>query len=612
MDKRIIRLRDRLYEAAGIQTAIAVSFTLIFSLVIVLLSLVLYSQFSARSRGMNIDSTERFLNQTRTSLEDYLRSMRRFSDAMYYTSIKNSDLDESGLYSELNLMYEANKDDLISFAIFSDDGTLISAVPVSVRKEGADPSSQEWFQAAMEEVENLHFSVPHVQNLFEETAGQYHWVISLSRSIQLTRGGVPGMGVLLVDMNFSRIAQMLARANEDSSYQYIYLCDRDGSIIYHPRQRLIEEGLFREDALAAASRPDGTYENIGSGQGQITVVKTVSYTGWKLISVIPEAGWQLGMGRFRYLVILLISLTLIGVIGITQLVSRQISRPLLQLNESVRDLESGNLYPEIYIGGSREVRHLGQTVEASVRRIRALMQDLVVQQELKRQSELDALQSQINPHFLYNTLDSVVWMIEGGHDQEAVRMIGDLASLLRISISQGRTIIPVADEIRHARAYMEIQKIRYRNTFEVDFEVSPEVESMATVKLIIQPILENAIYYGVREMDGEGEIRVRAYLEGGDVWIDVEDNGIGIPEDQAKRLLTERSRELVHGNGVGLLNVHSRIRLRFGQDYGLVIESEPDEGTRVRIHLPAIPYRETLEAELSSGAGKEGADGEQG
>ncbi len=588
----------------GIQMTVALAFTLVAGVIMILLGIILYGQFYIRASSMMSEASERFLSQTKRSFEDYLRTIRRISDAMYYTAIKNTDMAEDSLDEELNLIYESSKDSLVGIALYSQRGELVSAVPVSTQKEGLDVTVQPWFVRAVGQVENLQYSTPHVQNLFEEPMGQYHWVISMSRAVELNRSGVPEMGVLLVDMNFSSVQQILEKANSGNSEEYIYLCDQDGGIIYHPKLRLINAGLFEEDNYTMADRSDGTYLDNFNGENRLSVIKTVSYTGWKLISVIPVSGYGVGMGRMQYLVVLIISMSILGVVIINQFVSTGITGPLVRLDNSVEGLERGDLESEIYIGGPREVEHLGRTLESSVYTIKGLMKDLVSEQEEKRESELDALQSQINPHFLYNTLDSVIWMIEGRHNDEAVYMIKQLARLLRISISHGRTIISLGDELNHARSYMNIQKIRYKNTFQVNFDVPEELLSCCTVKLILQPLLENAIYYGVQGMDGDGEITVRGRRTGDDVYIEVEDNGLGIPEEILDVLLDRERRgeasSCSHGNGVGLINVHTRIQLRFGADYGLRVESEPDEGTTVSIHLPFIEYSDDVEGGMSS------------
>lgn len=572
-------------------TVIAVSFTL-------LLGVSMYQSFAVSSRRMMTESTERMLAQTTVGLEDYLVSMRRVSDAMYYDVIKDKDLASDLLDEEMNLLYEAHKDSLVSFSLFRKDGRLLSAAPVATLKPGLQVMQQEWFRRALKQRENLHFSTPHVQNIFDNSSFRYYWVISLSRAVELTDSGVPMMGILLVDMDYSTIEQMMERINDIHSQEYYYLCDGNGEMIYHPRQMQINAGSYPENNLQAAQYDDGVHEEVFQGNRRSVVVNTVSYTGWRLVGVIPRGAYRMGM--MRYLASMLVLATVLILLVINRLVSARISSPILRLNDSVCDIEAGNLQPEnIYVGGSSEIQHLGRSLRSSLEQIRRLMGDIVIEQEEKRKSELDALQSQINPHFLYNTLDSIVWMIEGERDRDAIFMISQLASLFRISLSKGKTIIPIEDELRHARNYMNIQKVRYKDSFTTRFEIEDDLQKYATVKLVLQPLLENAIYYGVEGMDGDGEILVKGYFENGDIYIAVTDNGFGIPREEAEKLLTEDNRVRRHGSGVGLVNVHKRIRLRFGEQYGLEIESEPDEGTTVRIHLPAIPCtpenRELLE-----------------
>ena len=550
---------------------------------------------------MTIESTGQLLNQTAINLEDYLRNMRRISDTMYYSVIKNKDLASDTMDEEMNLLYEANKDNLISIACYTGDGQLVAAVPVANEKEQVNIITQQWFTDAVGQMENLHFSTPHVQNLFDDPTYRYYWVVSLSRAVELTSNGTSTLGVLLVDMNYSSIEQILKKANVGNSSEYVYLIDGKGEIIYHPRQKLIYTDLYQENNIEAAGYEDGSTEEIFQGEKRLVTVKTVSYTGWKIVSVVPMSSFDMGMTGTKYFVIMLVTVSMLAVILLNQLVSASIAMPLIKLNNSVKEWETGNMNPSIYIGGSMEVEHLGCTLRSTVEQIRQLMQDIVVEQEEKRKSELDALQSQINPHFLYNTLDSIVWMIEGERYEDAVFMITQLASLFRISLSRGKTVISVEDELKHARNYMNIQKVRYKNIFEVRFDIDPEILQCCTVKLVVQPLLENAIYYGVECMDGDGEIDVNGYRREDDIYIEVRDNGLGIPEDEVEQLLKENNRVHKRGSGVGLLNVHNRIRLRFGEEYGLEIESEPDEGTTVRIHLPYIVYTPEEQERLESG-----------
>lgn len=587
----------------GVQMMIAASFTVVACVTIILLSLILYNLFSDRVIRSKTESAEQFLNQTKRSMEDYLRSNRRISDALYYSCIKNTDLESDSLDESLNLVYETNKDNVVGIALYTGDGVLVSSVPVAGKKQTGEIITQDWFTNAFTEVENLHFSMPHVQNLSDELPEGYHWVISLSRVVELNVNGAPGQGVLLVDIKYSSIRQILEKVNSDNTSEYIYLCDGEGNIIYHPKQELMNAGLYEEATTDIAFLTDGSYNRRMQGEDCIIVTKTISYTGWKLVSVISKNSYNLGLYRMRYLLVFFISITILGILLINQQVSRTITKPLIKLDRSIRDIENGNLDPDIYIGGPTEVEHLGRTLQSSVQRIRQLMDEVLEEQELKRRSELDALQSQINPHFLYNTLDSVMWMIEDEQNDGAVYMIKELAKLLRISISRGRTIIPVRDEIMHARSYMNIQKIRYKNQFTCSFDIDDSIMECATIKLIIQPLLENAIYHGVQGMDEDGEILVQGIRDGDRIYLDVIDNGYGMTAEQIEKLLSgdkkQEDSSAGKGNGVGLRNVDTRIRMRFGEGFGLQIESERGEGTRMRLVLPFVEYTADIEEKMN-------------
>lgn len=603
-------------KTRSMQMTISISFTILSVCCMCLLGVMLYQQFTRKAENLTVENSRQLLNQTTINLEDYLRNMRRISDAMYYMVIKNTDIGSESLEDSMNLLYEANKDKLVSVACYTNDGKLTEASPIATEKPGVDVKSQKWFQDAAGELENFHFSTPHVQNLFDDPSYRYYWVVSLSRTVELTRNGNSMLGVLLVDMNYSSIEQLLEKANTDTSGEYVYLMAPDGEIIYHPKQNLIHMGLYEENNTEAAGYEDTTVKENFHGEKRLVTVKTISYTGWKLISVVPMKSFSMGMTGMRNLVVLLVALTVLAVVILNQMVSARISKPLRRLNDSVKEWEAGNMNPDIYIGGSMEVEHLGKTLRSTVAQIRQLMDDIVVEQEEKRKSELDALQSQINPHFLYNTLDSIVWMITGERYDDAVFMITQLASLFRISLSKGKTVIKIEDEVKHARNYMNIQKIRYKNSFEVDFQIEEDILDGCIVKLVLQPLLENAIYYGMEFMDGEGEIHVRGYRKDKDVYLEVEDNGLGMPEEEAAELLNGKERPHKHGSGVGLVNVHSRLKLRFGEAYGLVIHSCPDEGMMVQIHIPYIPYTVETQKFLESGkdyssvsaSGKEGSE----
>lgn len=583
------------YRRRSIQLIISMSFTLVAILSMTFMGIAFYTHFINSSRETAIENNKQILDQASWNLNTYIRSMMSISDTMYYNVIKNKDLTYDSINTEMNLLYEANKDNLISIACISEDGALIAASPVATRKIGVDFKKQEWFTQAENKIENLHFSTPHVQNLFENSNYRYYWVVSLSRSVELTNIGHIRRGVLLVDMNFSAIEQMFTKINERGT-GYVYLMDRSGEIIYHPEQKAIYSGLVKENNKKAASYEDGNYVENFLGEERTVIVKTVGYTGWKIVSVTPVKEFSMNLMQLRFFMLMVCTVTIFLILFGNIFISDRVTDPIRKLEASIKYLEEGNLdVDHIYIGGSHEIRHLGRTITSMVKQMRKLMDDMVREQKEKRKSELDALQSQINPHFLYNTLDSVVWMVESERYKEAISMVTALASLFRISLSKGNNIISIKDEIVHARNYLSIQKVRYKNRFSVKIDIAPEIEECSTIKLIVQPLLENAIYYGVEHMDGDGEITLRGYEKDGDIYIEVSDNGMGIPQETIDTLLTNKTKTRGKGSGIGLWNVNQRISLYYKGNYGLSIKSELDEGTTVTIHLPKIPYEKYKE-----------------
>ena len=572
---------------------ISMSFTFVALTGMILITAVLLNRYERTLERQVLSDSQKLIGQVEINLNTYLRSMMRSSDAVYYNVIKKVDFDKGDISEELSLLYEANKDNLVSIACFTRDGELLGAAPVGSLKKNVNITTQSWFEDASDKMENLHFSDLHVQNIFENKSGRYYWVVSLSRGVELTNDGKMSGGILLVDMNFSGIQQLFTEVNNDGK-GYVYLIGRDGEIIYHPRQNLIFSNIIQENNQTASTYDEGVHNEEFQGEQRVVVVKTVGYTGWKIVSVVSKESLFSDLNQTRMMALLNLVLAIFLIIFVNQFVAVRITDPLKKLEKSIQGIEMKQ-QPVVYIGGPPEIQHLGLTIRFMVEELKELTDKMVKEQEEKRKNELDALQSQINPHFLYNTLDSIMWMIESERYEDAVSMVQALGRLLRISLSRGKNVISVGDELQHARSYLAIQKYRYKNKFTSYFEVEPDIEQYKTIKLVIQPLIENAIYYGMEYMDGEGEIHIRAYTREQDLYLEVEDNGPGMPEEQVEHLLTGGEKARQKGSGIGLKNVNQRIQLYFGTQYGLEIESEPDEGTVVRIHIPKTTEEEAGE-----------------
>jgi two-component system sensor histidine kinase YesM len=267
-------------------------------------------------------------------------------------------------------------------------------------------------------------------------------------------------------------------------------------------------------------------------------------------------------------------------------VSSILSRPLHELADAMENFEQdADHYAYQPIRGSREVHDLSASFDHMVVKIQALMAKVREEEVDLRKTELKALQAQINPHFLYNTLDSIAWMCEQGRSADAVQMVHALATLFRISISKGHELIPISKEIEHAESYLQIQKYRYKNQFEYTFDVDPACRDYLCNKITLQPIIENAIYHGLDLMVEAGAIDVQVRQDGDDILFSVADNGVGMTQEQADAML---HKEPGDRTGIGIKNVNDRLRIYFGEGYGLKITSELDVGTCVEIRMPKV------------------------
>lgn len=585
------------FRRSSIRYMIFVYFTVTALAASILIGLSLYGRMSKQMSDTMQEENQILIDQLNRSVDVWLRSIMKLSDSLYYGVVKNADLADESVNQEMMLLYGNNQDNVENLALFSKEGELLETVPATRLKTGVNPVSEPWFQAALEKTENLHFSVPHVQRVFDAGENQYRWVISAARAVEITEGSSTEQGVLLIDIRYDSLEQLFEGITLGNG-GYVYLLGSDGELIYHPESQLLYSGLEEENLDAAKSYRDGIHQEEFQGKKRAVTVKTVGYTGWKIVGAAALGGASLNALKTRILVVFIVALVVFLLTIINAYISTKITTPIEKLERSVNEIEAGNLETDVYVGGSYEIRHLGSSIRNMAARIRRLMDDIVAEHESKRKNEFDVLQSQINPHFLYNTLDIIVWMIENEKQADAVKAVTALARFFRISLSRGKSIIMVRDELEHVRNYLTIQHMRFKNRFTYEIEANEDVMELASLKLILQPLVENAIYHGMEFMDGDGEIRICVYRDGDDLYMKVSDNGLGMTKEQVDRMFTDQAHvSSKSGSGIGVRNVNERIRLYFGAGYGLSIESELDEGTTVTIRMKAVPYAETSEGE---------------
>jgi multi-sensor signal transduction histidine kinase len=569
-------------------------FTVTAIIAIALISLIIFQRFTNSLNATIIEENSGIVGQLGESVDSYLRNAMKVSDSIYYNVIKNTDISNDDIKKGMNLIYVNNDNMIDDIALISGKGELIESMPALRLKDNINVLEKDFFKKSMAESEYINFSMPHIRDLFDRNENSYSWVISLSRAVEVTDEGKATQALLLINLNYRYFEEIFSNVNLGNG-GYVYLTNDRGDIIWHPKQNEIYSGRFNEDNKYAATLKDGiTVENL-RGKNITLNVRTIGYTGWKLVGVTPSAALGIDGIKFRFFVLFVADLFLFLLAMINAFISDKISNPIKRLDGSVREIESGNLDVEIVPSGSYEVEHLGKSIKNMLGRIKVLMSDLVAEHNAKRKSEFDTLQSQINPHFLYNTLDIIVWMIENENSDKAVNIVTALAKFFRISLSKGKNIITVKDEVEHVRNYLMIQNMRFKNRFEYSIDVDEKVLSYSSLKLMLQPLVENAIYHGMEFMDGDGEIDVKVFKEDDSLYFTITDNGLGMSEDMVETLLSKDFVPSKKGSGIGVKNVNERIKLYFGSEYGLKVESEPDEGTKITIHLPAVVYGENDE-----------------
>lgn len=569
------------HRGRSIQFAILFAILAVTLLMMLLIWALLYNRTYQLAQNSATTTIRQLVNQINNNLDFYLQSTTETSNYLQQVIAQSKQMPDEDFGASAKMVMES-RSDVVSVVLFSKQGEVVQGVPFDTLKPDLDVTREKWFTKPLEEGGIPFYSAPHVQNLFPT---QHAWVVTVSRKVEYWDQGQPKDGVLMLDVKFSVIDDICTRTSLGQS-GYVYLIDNDTEIVYHPRQQMLYLNVGEENLASVREHVFGRYHEVFKGRSRFISIETVNNVRWRIVGVAYMDEMTLPWQSVSNYLMLAMLMGVFLALFISVLVAERITRPIRSLDASMRMVDTGRMDISIKEEGWREVAQLSHTFNRMIARIRDLMAQLLREQEAKRKSELDALQSQINPHFLYNTLDSVVHMQEAGNTEEAVRMVTSLSRLFRISISKGQNIIAVRDELEHARHYLTIQKIRYKNRFDFDFQVQPGVEDLLTLKLIIQPVIENAIYHGVEMLLERGQILIGVSVDEDTLLYEVIDNGVGMEQEQINRLLEGGASFAKRGNGIGVKNVHERIRLYYGSQFGLSIQSEVDMGTIVQLRLP--------------------------
>jgi two-component system sensor histidine kinase YesM len=485
-----------------------------------------------------------------------------------------------------------SKEYLYSAFLFDSRGTMISyAMPNGQLFEPYDAGAQEWFS------ESMRLSGKPVVSSSIKFNNSYlirpdkFYAFSVSRAI-VEPTTVKKLGVVSLFADISMFRDIFTKIQSVEG-ENILIVDGKGSIIYDSNEDNIAKpvGVLAPELTAAISgNTDNQSRNIiMNGENYMVMSVSIDTPQWKFIRIMPENALFSNTKKVQERIIILITaFTLLSLLS-SIAISFGITKPLKKLISAMKVVEKGDLSIRFRVKYNDEIGHLGRSFNNMLVEINKLIHDVYITNARKKEAELNALQTQINPHFIYNTLESIRMMAIMNDDTDTSEMVSILGKLLRYSINTKNQLVKVKDELEHLKNYLMLQNCRFEDKFELNLEIPEELYDISIIKLIFQPIVENAIYHALETLDGKGVIAIGGgYGEKG-IFFEIRDNGVGMTEEELEKLI-QRANDFtpISGNarGVGLRNVNERIKLYYGEEYGMRIFSRVGVGTTVRLELP--------------------------
>lgn len=526
------------------------------------------------------------MNQNIDSYIDYMENIAYLisSNEDVQDYLFDEKIDNEGRYRILNQLQTILdiRSDIRNVGIISKNGRMLINDGSKSVNQDLDLNTQEWYATALEKPNGPILTSSHVQHII---SGERPWVITLSRGIRDRSGSGEKEGVFFIDLNYSAISELCDQSTVGTK-GYAFILDAKGNIVYHPQQQQLYNELQTENISLIMDTDEDTVLTGTGNDGKLYSISRSEKTGWTVVDC-TNVKELLSKSRQAQSVYVLTAIILVIVaLLFSRFMARSITLPIQKLRDSMKKVQEGDFsVSDVVVDSKNEIGSLTKSFDVMTHRIHELMEQNVHEQEEKRKSELKALQSQINPHFLYNTLDSIIWMAEGKKNEEVVLMTASLARLLRQSISNEDEVVPIANEVEYARGYLTIQKMRYKDKLEFQIEVDSSILYIPLIKLVLQPIIENAIYHGLKYKESKGLLIVKGFMKDGNAVLQVIDDGVGMDEETLAHIY-DKHKVNYHSNGVGVYNVQKRLKLYYGEDYGITYTSELGKGTTATITIP--------------------------
>ncbi len=390
-------------------------------------------------------------------------------------------------------------------------------------------------------------------------------------------------GLLIISINYDFLRELIST----TSVAYVnkmLVVDPEGETLFtFPFNAYLDEVIFKHPEILSQSTL--RFTDTVFGEESIIVSDTVKYSNWKIISIHPLNNILADIQKLFIEMVKMVFLFFVITAFLAYLFSYSITKPIIALSNSVRQVEKGNLSVNVDIRNNDEIGELTASFNKMVKRIDQLIKRTVENEKQKSEMDFKILQAQINPHFLYNTLDSIRWMATLQNAPIVSTMVSSMINLLKYNFSRKDTLVTLSEEIESVKNYVSIQKYKYGDMFDIVYNIPDHILGYKTIKFILQPIVENAIFHGFEGIEHIGLIEITAYVQDDFLYIAVSDNGVGMTEEEQQNVINRKPSKKQYLE-IGIRNVDDRIKFYCGEDSGLSLISVKNKGTTAIFKLP--------------------------
>lgn len=463
--------------------------------------------------------------------------------------------------------------------IWLDNGTIAKSRYYSILEQPRLSNADYW---SIRNHAHLRWFMSNEGSMITDNMGDA--VLGVAVSLPLRESGQPG-GIVIVETKRSYLRELMS-SDFGENGAIILVNSKDDIVLQGAGS---DETVVRSAVEQTKKTAVGLRMEVIDVRDRVYILDRVTSTGWVLTGVVFKESLRDDSKGILLVFVIITLIAFVLNVFISRCLANYELEPINRMREYILRVEDGEFGLPLPSKRDDEIGELTASIQEMSQKIGMLLENVKMEQERVRSAEFKALQAQINPHFLYNSLDSINWLVRKQNIEKATEMISALTTFFRIGLSKGKDIITVKEELEHIRSYLIIQKIRYENQFEYSLYIDPDTEKYYVPKLMLQPLVENALYHGIKPCNRKCILMVQVFLREEQIELEVLDNGVGMDAETLEAVYEAINHEGINrSNSYGVVNVNDRIRLLAGHEYGLIINSERDVGTSVRIVLPLI------------------------